>query len=99
MMPGLGLTSDAAAQPYLALLHSRIVVDASGRYNARVLSNVLLPLVGLAIFLFFPGYTGENVLIACGVWLAFFGCYLFGLCITRYRRARHLSRFSAGLEA
>ncbi|MFI7350590.1 hypothetical protein ACIBSR_30615 [Streptomyces sp. NPDC049936] len=97
MRPGLGLTPDESARPRVELLHSRMVVDASGRYTTRVLSNVLLLPVVLAVFLFFPGYTVDRVLIAAGVWLAFFALYLVGLAITRYRRSRHLARLSAAL--
>ncbi|MCF2128621.1 hypothetical protein L1I79_19580 [Strepomyces sp. STD 3.1] len=86
-------TPDASVE----LLHSRMVVDASGRYTTRVLSNVLLLPVVLAVFLLFPGYTVDRVLIAAGVWLAFFALYLVGLAVTRHRRARHLARLSAAL--
>ena len=97
MRPGLGLTPDDSARPGVELLHSRMVVDASGRYTTRVLSNVLLLPFVLAAFLFFPGYTVDRVLIAAGIWLAFFALYLVGLAVTRFRRARHLARLSAAL--
>ncbi|MBQ1094986.1 hypothetical protein KBY55_02440 [Streptomyces sp. b94] len=95
MRPGLGLTPQEAARPEVELLYSRMVVDASGRYTPRVLSNILLLPVVLAIFLLFPGYTVDRVLIAVGVWLAFFALYLVGLGVTLHRRARHLARLSA----
>ncbi|MFJ7772428.1 hypothetical protein ACIQ1J_29570 [Streptomyces sp. NPDC097107] len=53
----------------------------------------------MAIFLIFPGYTVDDVLIAAGIWLAFFTLYLVGLCVSRYRRAKHLARLAAaGVE-
>ncbi|MGX1911919.1 hypothetical protein ACWIID_24095 [Streptomyces phaeochromogenes] len=99
MRPGYGLSPDPTARPEVDLLYSRMIVDASGRYNPRVLSNVLLLPVVMAIFLAFPGYTVERVLIAGGIWLAFFALYLVGLAVTRYRRAKHLARLAAaGVE-
>ncbi|MFE0671910.1 hypothetical protein [Streptomyces sp. NPDC058867] len=99
MRPGRGLTPCAAAAPEVDLLYSQMVIDACGRYNPRVLSNILLFPVVAAIFLIFPGYTAERVLIAGGIWLALITLYLVGLAVTRYRRARHLSRLSAaGVE-
>ncbi|MFI7018822.1 hypothetical protein [Streptomyces sp. NPDC050164] len=99
MRPGRGLTPDAAAQPEVDLLYSRMIIDACSRYNPRVLSNVLLFPVVAAIFLIFPGYTAERVVIAGGIWLALITLYLVGLSVTRYRRAKHLARLSAaGVE-
>ncbi|WP_328873122.1 hypothetical protein OHT76_25145 [Streptomyces sp. NBC_00287] len=82
------------AQADIALLRSRMIVDACDRYTPRVLSNVLLFPVAAAIFLIFPGYTVERVLVAGGVWgvLIF---YLVGLAITRRRRTKHLARPAA----
>ncbi|MFF3406647.1 hypothetical protein ACFYW8_10595 [Streptomyces sp. NPDC002742] len=99
MRPGRGLTPDPSALPEVDLLYSQMIVDASGRYNPRVLSNVLLLPVVMAIFLAFPGYTVERVLIAGGIWLIFFALYLVGLAVTRRRRTRHLARLAtAGVE-
>lgn len=99
MRPGLGLTPVPEARPQVELLYSQMVVDASGRYNPRVLSNILILPVVMAIFLVFPGYTVRNVIVAVGIWLAFFACYLVGLGVTRRRRRTHLNRLSAaGVE-
>ncbi|WP_328770614.1 hypothetical protein [Streptomyces sp. NBC_00286] len=99
MRPGHGLSPDPTARPEVDLLYSRMVVDACGRYNPRVLSNVLLLPVVMAIFLAFPGYTVERVLIAGGIWLVFFALYLVGLAVTRHRRTKHLARLTAaGVE-
>ncbi|MFK0068195.1 hypothetical protein [Streptomyces sp. NPDC091046] len=97
MRPGLGLTPTEAARPRVELLYSRMVVDASGRYNPRVLSNVLLLPLVMAVFLFFPGYTRGRVLLAAGIWAVFLCLYLVGLAVSRLRRARHLARLSAAL--
>ncbi|MCU8589949.1 hypothetical protein ACFUMJ_02405 [Streptomyces olivaceus] len=81
------------------LLYSQMVVDASGRYTPRVLSNLFILPIVLAVFLVFPGYTVMSVLVAVGVWLAFFACYLVGLGVTRHRKTKHLARLSvAGVE-
>ncbi|MFE6590694.1 hypothetical protein [Streptomyces sp. NPDC057781] len=99
MRPGLGFTPTPAARPEVEILYSQMVVDASGRYNPRVLSNILILPIVMAIFLIFPGYTVDNVLIAAGIWLAFFALYLVGLCVSRYRRVKHLARLAAaGVE-
>ncbi|EHN76476.1 integral membrane protein [Streptomyces coelicoflavus ZG0656] len=99
MRPGLGLTPVPEARPQVELLYSQMVVDASGRYNPRVLSNILILPVVMAIFLIFPGYTVRNVLVAVGIWLAFFAFYLVGLGVTRRRRRTHLNRLAAaGVE-
>ncbi|MGW1470357.1 MULTISPECIES: hypothetical protein [Streptomyces] len=99
MRPGLGLTPDKEARPQVQILYSQMVVDAGGRYNARVLSNVLILPIVMAIFLIFPGYTTKSVSIAAGIWFAFFLCYLVGLGVTRRRRTKHLARLSAaGVE-
>jgi hypothetical protein len=99
MRPGRGLTPNAAAQPEVDLLHSQMIVDACSRYNPRVLSNVLLFPVVAAIFLIFPGYTTERLVVAGGIWLALITLYLVGLAVTRHRRAKHLARLSAaGVE-
>ncbi|MGW7300489.1 hypothetical protein [Streptomyces sp. NPDC054829] len=74
------------------LLYSRMVVDACGRYTPRVLSNVLLFPVVAAVFLFFPGYTAERVLVAGGIWLVLLVLFLAGLGITRRRRALQVAR-------
>ncbi|MFC8085400.1 hypothetical protein [Streptomyces sp. NPDC057340] len=97
MRPGLGLTPVPEVRPQVDLLYSRMVVEASGRYSPRVLSNVLLLPVVMAVFLLFPGYTVERVLVAGGIWLVFLFLYLVGLVVTRLRRARHLARLSAAL--
>lgn len=95
MRPGLGLTPVPEVRPQVELFYSQMVVDASGRYNPRVLSNILILPVVMAIFLIFPGYTVKNVLVATVIWLAFFACYLVGLGVTRRRRRTHLNRLSA----
>ncbi|MEV8122603.1 hypothetical protein AB0P07_00540 [Streptomyces sp. NPDC085944] len=97
MRPGLGLTPVPEVRPQVDLLHSRMVVDASGRYSPRVLSNVLLLPLVMAVFLLFPGYTVERVIVALGIWLVFLFLYFVGLVVTRLRRARHLARLSAAL--
>ncbi|MEU8555183.1 hypothetical protein ACQ88W_25725 [Streptomyces lividans] len=99
MRPALGLTPVPEARPRVELLYSQMVVDASGRYNPRVLSNILILPVVMAIFLIFPGYTVRNVLVAVGIWVVFFAFYLVGLGVTRRRRRTHLNRLSAaGVE-
>ncbi|PWI14425.1 hypothetical protein DI272_09865 [Streptomyces sp. Act143] len=99
MRPGRGLTPDASAQPEVDLLYSQMIVDACGRYNPRVLSNILLFPVVAAIFLIFPGYTTGRVVIAGGIWVVLIALYLVGLAVTRYRRAKHAARLSAaGVE-
>ncbi|MFC7982673.1 hypothetical protein [Streptomyces sp. NPDC057336] len=99
MRPGLGLTPVPEARREVGLLYSQMVVDAGGRYNPRVLSNILILPIVLAIFLIFPGYTVRNVLIAAAVWGAFFVLYLVGLGVTRRRRKKHLACLSAaGVE-
>ncbi|NED03385.1 hypothetical protein G3I55_17155, partial [Streptomyces sp. SID6648] len=60
-----------------------------------VLSNILILPVVMAIFLIFPGYSVKNVLIAVGIWVAFFVFYLVGLGVTRQRRRTHLGRLAA----
>ncbi|MGW3189435.1 hypothetical protein ACWDBT_16440 [Streptomyces ardesiacus] len=95
MRPGLGLTPVPEARPHVGLLYSQMVVEASGRYNPRVLSNILILPVVMAIFLIFPGYSVKNVLIAAGIWVAFFVFYLVGLGVTRQRRRTHLGRLAA----
>ncbi|MFG2678221.1 hypothetical protein [Streptomyces sp. NPDC048392] len=99
MRPGLGLTPVPEVRPQVEILYSQMVVDASGRYNPRVLSNILILPIVMAIFLIFPGYTVKNVLIAAGIWVAFFAFYLIGLGVTLQRRRKHLTRLSAaGVE-
>ncbi|WP_435615345.1 hypothetical protein [Streptomyces coelicoflavus] len=97
MRPGLGLTPVPQARPQVDLLHSRMVVDASGRYSPRVLSNVLLLPLVMAVFLLFPGYTVERVLVAGSIWLVFLFLYFVGLVVTRIRRSKHLARLAAAL--
>ncbi|MFF0514932.1 hypothetical protein [Streptomyces sp. NPDC004250] len=99
MQPGNGFSPVPAVRREVELLYSQMVVDASGRYNPRVLSNILVLPIVIAIFLIFPGYTVENVLIAAGIWFVFFAFYLVGLGVSRQRRAKHLARLSAaGVE-
>ncbi|MBU6531900.1 hypothetical protein ACFUIW_24200 [Streptomyces sp. NPDC057245] len=99
MQPGRGLTPVKGVRPQVQILHSQMVVDAGGRYNARVLSNILILPTVMAIFLIFPGYTAKSVSIAAGIWGAFFLCYLVGLGVTRRRKAKHLARLSvAGVD-
>ncbi|MGW3494261.1 hypothetical protein [Streptomyces sp. NPDC001020] len=99
MVPGRGLTPDPSAQPEVDLLYSRMIVDACGRYNPRVLTNILILAAVMAVFLAFPGYTVGRVLIAAAIWGAFFALYLVGLGVTHHRRKRHLAHLAAaGVE-
>lgn len=95
MVAGHGLRPSESAAGEVRLIHSRMIVDACARYGRRVLKNILLLLVAIVVFLFFPGYTVRHVLIGGGVWLAFFAVYLVGLGIARLRLTRHQNRLAA----
>ncbi|MBD0740665.1 hypothetical protein [Streptomyces sp. CBMA29] len=95
MVEGRGLRPAKSAAGDVRLIHSRMVVDACLRYGRRVLKNILVLLVVIAVVLFFPGYTVRHVLVGAGVWLAFFAVYLIGLGIARLRLARHRNRLAA----
>lgn len=94
MRPGQGLRPLPEARAEVDLLHSRMVVDASSRYNVRVLSNILILLVVVIIGLAVQGFPSQGVLIGGGIWLGFLAVYLLGLAITRRRRAAHTGRLA-----
>lgn len=82
--------TDATNNPYLSLM----VLDACGRYNQRVLSNVLLFPVAAAAFLAVMGYTGDRVMAVGAIWGVLFTFDLIGLAITRRRLNKHLARLA-----
>lgn len=99
MRPGGGLRPLPSVQQEVELLHSQMILDACGRYNGRVLGNLILVLVAAAVFLGFMGYTVDRVLVVGGIWCALFAIYLIGLGVTRRKRAKHLARLAqAGVE-
>ncbi|MDL2075686.1 hypothetical protein QNN03_04470 [Streptomyces sp. GXMU-J15] len=68
-------------------------MTALDRRGNRTCNVLLFPVVA-AVFLLFPGYTAERVLVAGGIWLVLLVLFLAGLGITRRRRAVHLVRLA-----
>ncbi|MEV0529872.1 hypothetical protein AB0I66_41305 [Streptomyces sp. NPDC050439] len=95
MKPGGGLRPLPWAQAEVDLLHSRMILDACSRYNARVLGNLIALLILAAVFLGFSGYTSDRVRVVGCLWGALFVLYLIGLPLTRSRRKKHGAKLAA----